>query len=118
MSLTEELKKVGREVFVLEDNAPAHRSDFDNHFFKLSDVKSMLWPANSPDANAIEHAWPWIQPHITTDFLGSTNEEEFEQQWRQNGQISPLSQINAWTDEIPKRIRQILEQNGSNSFHG
>jgi transposase len=118
MPFIEELKKEGREVFVLEDNAPAHRSDFDNHFFKLSDVKKMLWPANSPDANAIEHAWPWIRQHITTDFPQSTNEEELEQHWQQECANLSIEQINAWIDEIPKRIRQILEQNGDNSFHG
>ncbi len=55
-----ELEKQGRVVQVLEDNAPAHISLFDNDYMKLSDVKKLLWPPNSPDGNAIEQAWPWL----------------------------------------------------------
>ncbi len=118
MPFVEELKKEGRNVFVLEDNAPAHRSDMDNHFFKMSDVAKLLWPPNSPDANAIEQAWPWLRRHITKDFPPSTTIEECERQWRQEWENLPIKQINAWIDEIPKRIIKILEQEGDNSFHG
>jgi hypothetical protein len=76
------LKQQGRNVVVLEDNAPAHISHFDNDCFKVSDVVKMLWPANSPDANAIEQAWPLIRRHITDDYDISTTEEECAQQWR------------------------------------
>jgi transposase len=112
------LKKQGRNVSVLEDNAPAHRSNIDNHFFKMSDVVKLLWPPNSPDANAIEQAWPWLRRHITKDFPPSTTKEECEAQWRKEWEKLSIEQINAWIDEIPKRIIKILEQEGDNSFHG
>ncbi len=114
----EELRKEGRNVVVIEDNAPAHRSDIDNHFFKMSDVVKLLWPPNSPDANAIEQAWPWLRLHITKDFPPSTTVEECERQWLQEWENLSIEQINAWIDEIPKRIIKILEQEGDNSFHG
>jgi hypothetical protein len=76
--LAEELEKERRNVFVLEDSAPAHRSDMDNQFYKMSDVAKLLWPPNSPDANAIEQAWPWLRRHVTKDFPPSTTIEECE----------------------------------------
>ncbi len=72
MPFVNEFKNQGRDVYVLKDNAPAHRSDIDNHYFNMSDVAKLLWPPNSPDANAIEQAWPWLRRHITKDFPHST----------------------------------------------
>jgi transposase len=112
------LKQQGRNIVVLEDNAPAHISHFDNDCFKVSDVIKMLWPANSPDANAIEQAWPWMRRHITEDYDISTKEEECAQKWRDEWEKLPIEQINAWIDSIPKRIIQILEQERDNNFHG
>jgi transposase len=60
MPFVKELKKEGRNVYVLADNAPAHHSNINTHFFKVSDVVKLLWPPNSPDANAIEQAWLWL----------------------------------------------------------
>ncbi len=114
----QELKKQGRNILVLEDNAPAHISHFDNDCFKMSDVIKMLWPANSPDANAIEQAWLWMRRHITDDYDVSTTVEECERQWREEWEKLSIEQINAWIDSIPKRIIQILEQEGGNNFHG
>jgi hypothetical protein len=71
---------MGPDVSVLEGNAPAHVSILDNQFFKLYDVKKLLGPANSPDAKAIEHAWPWLRRSITQDFPPSLTIEECERQ--------------------------------------
>ncbi len=111
-----ELRKEGRSVVVMVDNAPAHRSDIDNHFFKMSDVVKLLLPLNSPDANAIEQAWPGLRLHITKDFPPSTTVEECERQWLLEWENLSIEQINARIDEIPKRIIKILEQEGDNSF--
>jgi transposase len=118
MPFVEELKKEGRNVYVLEDNALAHRSDIDTHFFKVTDVVKLLWPPNIPDANAIEQAWPWLRQHIMKDVPYSTTAEECKRQWKQEWENLPFEQINAGIDEIPKRIVKILAQEGDISFHG
>ncbi len=76
----QELKKQGRNILVLEDIAHAHISHFDKDCFKLSDVIKMLWPADLPDACAIEQACPWMRCHITDDYDVSTTAEECERQ--------------------------------------
>jgi transposase len=101
MPIVEGLKKDGGKVFVHEDNAPARRSDMEDHFFKMSNDAKLLWPPNSPDANANVQAWPWLRRHITKDFPPSTTIEECEQQWRREWENLPIEQINAWIDEIP-----------------
>jgi hypothetical protein len=76
----QELKKQGRVVQVLEDNAPAQICHFDNDYMKLSDMKKLLWLPNSSDGNAIEQAWPWLRRHFTKDYLPSPTAEECEKQ--------------------------------------
>ncbi len=76
----------------------------------------MLWPPPSPDANAIEQAWPWLRRHITNDFPASTTVEECEKPWREGGEKLPIEQINAWIDEIPKRVINILEEEEDNGL--
>ena len=49
-------EKTGIKYILLEDGAPAYISRFDQEFLSLLEVKKMLWPGNSPDCNAIEHA--------------------------------------------------------------
>lgn len=49
-------QEAGRQVVVLEDGAAAHNSQFDREFFIYSDIVKILWPGNSPDVNAAEHA--------------------------------------------------------------
>jgi transposase len=90
-----ELKRQGRNVSVLEDNAPAHRSNIDNHFFTKSDVAKLLWPPNSPYANAIEQAWPWLLCHVTQDFPPSMTKEECEAQWRKEWDNLTIEQMYA-----------------------
>lgn len=118
MPFVKELKKEGRNVYVLADNAPAHHSNINTHFFKVSDVVKLLWPPNSPDANAIEQAWLWLWQLITQDFPPSTTAKECEKQCKQEWENFPIVHINGWIDGIPKWIIKILKQEGDNIFHG
>lgn len=77
----------------------------------------MCWPGHSPDINAEEHAWPWIRRHITKDFPPSRTEAEAEKQWRYEWEKLPIQQINKWIDSIPNVVREIIRQEGDNSFY-
>lgn len=107
-----------KEPVIMEDGAPAHNSKFDKEFMSLKAVIKMLWPANSPDANAIEHVWPWIRQHITGEFPVSTTEAQCEAQWRAQWDKLDVDTIDRWIERIPDIIRQIIAHNGGNDFHG
>ena len=107
----------GISVEVLEDGAPAHVSKFDIEYMEMNGIKKLLWPANSPDINASEHAWSYMRYHISRDYPTSTTREQCAQQWRDEWERLPQEQIDAWIDRIPNVIRQIIAQKGDNNFH-
>jgi len=57
------IKRPGTQV--QEDNAPAHKSKYQEAVFSMYAIQKLLWPGNSPDLNAIEPCWFWMKVQTT-----------------------------------------------------
>ena len=63
-----------------EDNAPAHKSKYQEEVFSMWGIQKLLWPGNSPDLNAIEPCWFWMKRE-TTKKGPITSEKELKEAW-------------------------------------
>jgi transposase len=81
-------------------------------------IDRLWWPGHSPEANASEHAWPWIRRHVTKNYTKSCNGKQCEKQWVKAWDAIPIETINRWVLLIPEQVRRILRAKGKNDFHG
>lgn len=51
---------LGKDFFLQQDNAPVHQSKEVKLFLKESNIRTILWPARSPDINIAEDVWKMI----------------------------------------------------------
>ena len=56
----------GPDFIFMDDNASCHRTFLVGDFFEMENIQRMLWPANSPDLNPIEHVWDMLGRQLAT----------------------------------------------------
>ena len=75
----------------------------------------MLWPANSPDLNAIEPTWFYIKKE-TTKQGPSSNRKKLKVRWEKYWADLPQSKIQEQIKAIPHHIAEIIRLEGGNEY--
>ena len=108
-----------RQITLMEDNAPAHKSFYTNKEREKFEVEKLDWPSNSPDFNPIEHIWALMKKRILTR-RGEERittvprmQEVLIEEWEK---IS-VEEINYEIDKLPIILAKCIKVNGSNNFH-
>lgn len=114
----QELRTQGRDPIAVMDNAPCHRSIHTKEEFCAWRLTKLLWPPNSPDLNAIEHAFPWVRQHVSRARPFPITEAETQDAWLQMWRELPQPVIDRWIEALPRRVEQVIENKGDNNFHG
>jgi transposase len=108
----------GKEPLLVADNAAPHISPYTKEILCIWDIERLLWPPNSPDLNAIEHVWDYIRAQIRKREKYPRTEEEMSQAWYEEWEKVLQEKINSWIDYVYKRLDQVIDAKGDNSFHG
>lgn len=100
---------------VQEDNAPSHASKYQGEVYSLWQIMKMIWPANSPDLNAIEPTWFWIKKETTKK--GPTNSKtKLRARWEKCWADLPQEKIQEWIERIPHHIQEVIRLKGGNEY--
>lgn len=93
-----------------EDNDPKHRSKLCIEWKKKSDIVTLDWPSQSPDANPIENVWAYIKLklHGRRTYTLKQLSCEIRRIWRS----LPLEYAENLVESMPRRCQAIIDAGG------
>jgi transposase len=106
--------KIHKSTWFLQDGAPCHTSKL--VMGKLKEMKKqfqvMDWPGNSPDLNPIENCWSYMKYKLKSDRAVTSLPKmilALKMMWIKD---MPLEYFRKLCDSMPKRIEEVLANNG------
>jgi len=108
------------DFLLMEDNAPAHYSDFTTLERVKAGIPKVDWPPNSPDFNPIEHIWQLMKSRIQTHqgYERVTSITEMKETLQREWERITVQEVNKEISKLPRVKAKCIEQQGGNKFHG
>ncbi len=75
--MAQEMHTLGRQLIVIWDGAPWHRSKVVQRQAEHLDIELLPLPAYSPDLNPIEGLWKWMREDVTQHFCHESLDDLF-----------------------------------------
>ena len=100
------------DIIFHQDNDPKHTSEKGKTWFNDHGFDVMVWPANSPDLNPIEHLWDHVKRKLG-EYENAPNGilelwERVEKIWEE----IPESVYQNLISSMPRRVEEVLKAKG------
>ena len=110
----EEYEEKG-QVLVMEDGAPIHRSKVAKKFRSKNSMETFPHPAQSPDANPIEHVWKWLKVLVNKCPQHPRNLDELWLALQEEWEKIDLAFINSLVYSMPKCVQAVYSAKGGST---
>ncbi|VDI01470.1 Hypothetical predicted protein [Mytilus galloprovincialis] len=97
-----------------DDNAPVHRALSVQDFRRETGLKSMNWPAQSPDLNIIENCWWVLKRELQKRTQNINNTKDLEREIRDIWEIT-VTYLKSLYNSIPRRILRVMRNKGKHT---
>lgn len=101
-----------RDVLVVEDGAPSHKSATARNFRVENDIINLTHPPSSPDLNLIETLWKSLKVRIASMLPRPTNLDQLWEYAQKAWEEIPMEMINGLVDEMPNRVQSVKTAKG------
>ena len=100
----------GDNFFLQDDGAPCHRSRIVETWKGEHDIRSIVWPPQSPDWNPIENLWQDLGKG--TRLHHSKNLKDLERALFQTWDAIPMERCQTLVKSMPARIQAVIRARG------
>ena len=104
-----------RSIVLMEDGAPIHRCNVSKAWLAKKKIKTLDWPANSPDLNPIENLWRAMKIRVQERTLPHMTLDEFriviKDVWNEFG----AADFDKYIETMPERIQAVLKAKGGST---
>lgn len=100
---------------LMDDNAPPHRSIMTRSYKQSAGIRTLDWPARSPDLNPIEHVWAVLKRRIRRQLTLGDDLARLKILLRREWDQLDQEMIGNLISSMPNRIRKVIELEGDES---
>lgn len=102
-----------KEQYIFQDdNAPVHRARSTQDFIHNNGIRTMSWPAQSPDLNIIDNLWLLLKRKLQARVGRIENKDDlFQEIQRVWTSITP-QYVQSLYNTIPQRLQSVIRLKG------
>lgn len=108
---------IGENFLFMHDNARPHTAQIVTQYLQEVNIKTMVWPARSPDLNPIEHVWDNLKRKIRDRNIAPANLQELQTALKEEWDAIPQDSINHLIESMGNRCRAVIQVRGGNTSY-
>ena len=111
----ESLEMAEDERYFQQDNDPKHTSRKADKWFSDNNITPLMWPAQSPDLNPIEHLWQHLKTKLQQYDTPPTGVHELWERVAKEWTGIPPETCQKLIESMPRRIQAVLKAKGGHT---